>query len=194
MEYQESAISVVLSSVSALQWTNVAAGYAFTLSCTDTGLDIVAIAESVIGLDEPVTATNANNTANAIASLGDYKPSYLTEGYVENGYYGKPESGEGDSYSYGYVRRHYVNKDTNRNIHFSYETYRLEDMENTAENVLSLYVSGESIEVNGFPGVVAVDANGATVVWVDTEKMMAYTLYTDGVQPDELIKVAQSIE
>lgn len=181
------------ASYNALLWTNDAAGYAFTLSCTDTGLDIVAIAESVIGLDEPVTATNANNTANAIASLGDYKPTYLPEGYVENGYYGKPESGEGDSYSYGYVRRYYVNKDTNRNINFAYETYRLEDMENTARNVLSLYASGESVEVNGFPGVVEVNANGATVVWVDTGNMIAYTLYTDDVQPDELLKIAESI-
>lgn len=112
---------------------------------------------------------------------------------MENGYYGKPESGEGDSYSYGYVRRYYVNKDTNRNINFAYETYRLEDMENTARNVLSLYASGESVEVNGFPGAVEVNANGATVVWVDTGNMIAYTLYTDDVQPDELLKIAESI-
>lgn len=66
-------------------------------------------------------------------------------------------------------------------------------MENTARNVLSLYASGESVEVNGFPGVVEVNANGATVVWVDTGNMIAYTLYTDDVQPDELLKIAESI-
>lgn len=177
-----------------LLWTNDAAGYAFALTCTDTGLDIVGIAESVVGIDEPVTAANANGTADAIAVLGDCKPSYLPEGYVENGYYGKIERGEGELYSFGYVRRYYVNKDTNRNINFAYETYRPEETENTAENVLSLYASGESVEVNGFPGVVEVDAKGAALVWVDTGKMMVYTLYTDGVQPDELLRVARSIE
>ena len=67
-------------------------------------------------------------------------------------------------------------------------------MENTEENVLALYATGESVEVNGVPEVVAVDANGAAVVWVDTGKKMVYTLYTDGIQPDELLKIAESIK
>lgn len=174
------------ASYNSLLWINDAAGYAFTLTCTDTELDIIAIAESVVGLDEPVTATNANNTANAIASIGDYKPSYLPDGYGENGYYGRPNN---------YVRRYYVNKETNRNINFSYELYVLEDgIENNAENVLVLFADGEAVEVNGLPGVLEVNNFGATVHWVDTGKSLVFTLYTDDVQPDELLKVAESVK
>lgn len=174
------------ASYNSLLWINDAAGYAFTLTCTDTGLDIVDIAESVVGLDEPVTATNVNNTANAIASIGDYKPSYLPDGYDENGYYGRPNN---------YVRRYYVNKETNRNINFSYELYVLEDgIENNAENVLVLFADGEAVDVNGLPGVLEVDSFGATAYWVDTAKSLVFTLYTDDIQPDELLKVAESVK
>lgn len=174
------------ASYNAILWTNDTAGYAFSLTCDDTELDASAIAESVIGLDEPVTASNANDTARAIASLGDYKPAYLPDGYTENGYYGKPEN---------YVRRYYVNKDSNRSINFAYELYRLEEgIENSEENILSLYADGETVNINGLPGILHVDKYGASVYWVDTDKSIVFTMYTDGVQPDELLKVALSVK
>lgn len=175
------------ASYNSLLWTNDAAGYAFSLTCTDTELDIIAIAESVIGLDEPVTATNLNNTADAIASLGDYQPAYLPDGYEEIGRYGSPND-------FAYVCRYYVNKTTNRSINFSYELYVLEEgIENNAENVLALFADGETVNISGMPGVQEIENFGATVCWVDTSSSMVFTLYTDGVQPDELLKVAESV-
>lgn len=169
-----------------LLWTDDATGYAFVLTCSDTELDIAAIAESVVGIGQPMTATNVNDTENAIESLGDYKPAYLPDGYEENGYYGRAND---------YIRRYYVNKASNRNINFSYELYVLEDgVDNKAENVLALYSDGESVTVNGLPGAVKADKFGASVHWVDTEKSMVFTLFSDGVQPDELLKVAESIK
>lgn len=92
------------------------------------------------------------------------------------------------------MRRYYVNKATNRSINFSYELYVLEEgIENNAENVLANFADGETVNINGLPGVLEVGNFGATVCWVDTSSSIVFTLYTDGVQPDELLKVAESV-
>lgn len=169
-----------------LVWSNDVAGYAFVLTCTDTELDIVDIAESIVGLDEPVTATNAGYTAEAIEILGEYKPAFLPDGYAENGFYGNPNG-------FAYVRRYYVNKTTNRSIHFSYELYSLDD-ETMVEELIGLNLGRKSLEINGLPAAMDINEQGATLYWADENKSMLFVLYTDGVQPDELLEVARSVE
>lgn len=174
-----------------LLWTDEEQGIGYDLYSDDLSVDLLIIAESVAEQESPLVPTQAESTERALAELGNFAISELPEGYTEAGVSGAPTS-EGGGW-YGYVYKHYENRETNSMISLSYETYSLADgKENTAENVLPLYVSdGREVEVNGLPGLISAD--GTRIAWVDTERSMTFCISSETVTGEELYALANSV-
>ena len=174
-----------------LLWTDEEQGIGYDLDTDDLSVDLLIIAESVAEQESPLVPTQAESTERALAELGNFAISELPEGYTEAGVSGAPTS-EGGGW-YGYVIRRYENRETNGAISLNYETYRLADgKENTAENVLPLYVSdGREVEVNGLPGLISAD--GTRIAWVDTERSMTFHIHSEAVTGEELYALANSV-
>ena len=174
-----------------LLWTDEEQGIGYDLDTDDLSVDLLIIAESVAEQESPLVPTQAESTERALAELGNFAISELPEGYTEAGVSGAPTS-EGGGW-YGYVIRRYENRETNGAISLNYETYRLADgKENTAENVLPLYVSdGREVEVNGLPGLISAD--GTRIEWVDTERSMTFHIHSEAVTGEELYALANSV-
>ena len=174
-----------------LLWTDEEQGIGYDLDTDDLSVDLLIIAESVAEQESPLVPTQAESTERALAELGNFAISELPEGYTEAGVSGAPTS-EGGGW-YGYVYKHYENRETNSMISLSYETYSLADgKENTAENVLPLYVSdGREVEVNGLPGLISAD--GTRIAWVDTERSMTFHIHSEAVTGEELYALANSV-
>lgn len=182
-----------------LVWIAEKQGYGFVLQTDDPSLDLLRIAESTAP-GEPLVPTRAESTVKALAELGDLSPTYLPEGYVEQGVMGCPLEEGGGWYSY--VRKYYVNKSENTRIYFEYETYAIDTemgYEDNAKTVCSFFIPGsnalegnypgDEIEVSGMYGL----AVGNHIAWADPEKHVVYHLTSEDVLGEELRKVAQSI-
>lgn len=182
-----------------LVWVNEDQGFGFKLSTADTAVDLIAMAESTAE-GEPLTPSRSEETKQAIAELGDYSPTYLPEGFEEQGVQASPVSAGGDWYSY--VRKWYVNKEENTQIYFEYETYVIDTESGYTDdartvcsffipgcNVLKNEIVGEEVEINGMYGL----AIGNHIAWADPETHVVYHLTSKDVIGEELLKVAQSI-
>ena len=181
----------------ALVWTAEAQGYGFVLQTGDTAVDLLAMAESTAE-GEPLVPSNAESEARALEQLGDFSPSYLPEGYEEQGVSASPPEEGG-----GYVRKFYVNKAENTSIYFEYESYVIatedgyEDNAKTACSfripgcdILQGEIVGEETEINGMYAIVTEQ----DIVWADGEKHVVYHLYSEDVTGQALLEVARSIE
>lgn len=182
-----------------LLWINEDQGFGFKLSTADTEVDLIAMAESTAE-GEPLTPSRSEDTKQAIAELGDYSPTYLPEGFEEQGVQASPLSAGGGWYSY--VRKWYVNKAENTQIYFTYETYAIMTEEGYTDDakticafqipgcdILKGIIVGDEIEINGMYGL----ATDNRIVWADPETHVYYYLYSEDVTGKELLKVAQSI-
>lgn len=182
-----------------LVWINEEQGYGFRLSTDDTDVDLIPMAESTAE-GEPLTPSRSEETKQAIAELGDYSPTYLPEGFEEQGVQASPLSAGGDWYSY--VRKWYVNKAENTQIYFEYETYVIDTESgytDDARTICSFFIPGcdilkneivgEEVEINGMYGL----AIGNHIAWADPETHVVYHLSSEDVIGEELLKVAQSI-
>lgn len=182
-----------------LVWIAEKQGYGFSLGTNDISLDLVAIAKSTAP-GEPLVPTRAESTVKALEELGDVSPSYLPQGYEEQGVMGCPLEEGGGWYSY--VRKYYVNKEENTRIYFEYETYAIDtEMGYTDDartvcsflipgsNALEGVFLGEETEVNGMFGL----AIGNHIAWADPERHIVYHLTSEDVLNEELLKVAQSM-
>lgn len=182
-----------------LVWINEKQGFGFKLNTTDSDVDLIAMAESTAE-GEPLTPSRSEETKQAIAELGDFNPTYLPEGFEEQGVQASPLSAGGGWYSY--VRKWYVNKDENTRIYFEYETYVIDKdagYTDDAKTVCSFWIPGcdilrgimvgEEVEINGMYGI----ASGNHIAWADPETHRVFHLTSEDILGDELLKVAQSI-
>lgn len=182
-----------------LVWVNEEQGFGFKLTASDIEIDLIAMAESTAE-GEPLTPSRAEETKQAIAELGDFSPTYLPDGFEEQGVQASPLSDGGGWYSY--VRKWYVNKAENSQIYFTYETYAIMTEEGYTDDaktictfqipgcdILNGIILGDEIEINGMYGL----ATGNRVVWADPENHVFYYLHSEDVIGEELLKVAQSI-
>ena len=182
-----------------LVWINEKQGFGFKLNTTDSDVDLIAMAESTAE-GEPLTPSRSEETKQAIAELGDFGPTYLPEGFEEQGVQASPLSAGGGWYSY--VRKWYVNKAENTQIYFEYETYVIDTAsgyEDNAKTVCSFWIPGcdilrgimvgEEVEINGMYGI----ASGNHIAWADPETHRVFHLTSDDILGDDLLKVAQSI-
>lgn len=180
-----------------LVWLDEENGYGFMLRADDGAVDLIAMANSTAE-GELLTPTYAEQKEKAIEQLGSYSPTYLPEGFVEQGVQASPLEDGGNWYSY--VRKWYVNKAENTKIYFEYETYRIPEEDGfsyDAKTVCSFHIPGyefqpvgEEIEINGMFGI----ATNCDIAWADPERHVVYHLHSEDVLGDELLKVAQSIE
>ena len=149
---------------------------------------------------EPLTPSRFEETKQAIEELGDYSPTYLPEGFEEQGVQASPLSAGGGWYSY--VRKWYVNKAENTQIYFSYETYSIATEDGYTDDakticsfqipgcdILEGIIVGDEIEISGMYGL----ATDNRVVWADSENHVFYYLYSEDVTGEELLKVAKNI-
>lgn len=182
-----------------LVWINEDQGYGFQLSTADTTVDLIAMAESTAE-GEPLEPSRSEETKQAISELGDYFPTYLPEGFEEQGVQASPLSAGSGWYSY--VRKWYVNKAENTQIYFTYETYAIMTEEGYTDDakticafqipgcdILKGIIVGDEIEINGMYGL----ATDNRIVWADPETHVYYYLFSEDVTGEELLKVAQSI-
>lgn len=182
-----------------LVWINEDQGFGFRLNTDDSDVDLIAMAESTAE-GVPLTPSRAEETKQAIAELGDYSPTYLPEGFEEQGVQASPLSAGGDWYSY--VRKWYVNKEDNTQIYFEYETYVIDTESgytDDAKTVCSFWIPGcdilrgimvgEEVEINGMYGI----ASGNHIAWADSETHRVFHLTSEDILGDDLLKVAQSI-
>lgn len=182
-----------------LVWIAEEQGYGFFLRTDDASVDLVEMAEST-GAGEPLTPSRAESTVKALEELGDVNPSYLPEGYEENGVMGAPLAEGGGWYSY--VRKYYVNKAENTRIYFEYESYAIDTesgYEDNAKTVCSFFIPGcnildgeivgEEAEISGMYALVT----GNHIAWADPQRHVVYHLTSEDVLNEELLKVAQSI-
>lgn len=182
-----------------LVWINEKQGFGFKLNTTDSDVDLIAMAESTAE-GEPLTPSRSEETKQAIAELGDFSPTYLPEGFEEQGVQASPLSAGGNWYSY--VRKWYVNKDENTRIYFEYETYVIDKeagYTDDAKTVCSFWIPGcdilrgimvgEEVEINGMYGI----ASGNHIAWADPATHRVFHLTSEDILGDDLLKVAQSI-
>ena len=181
-------------------WANEDVGFGFSLDTKDPDVDLIAMAASTAE-GEPLVPTYAHEVENVLKELGDYNPTYLPEGFQEQGVLGLPLSfGSG---WYSYVNKYYVNKKENTRIFFAYETYAIDENSGYTDdvktvcsfaipgcNILEGIIVGTEVEINGMYGIAA-DEN---VAWADPENHVLYYLCSKDVTGAELLKVAQSID
>ena len=86
-----------------------------------------------------------------------------------------------------------VDAAANTYLTLNYETYSLDGQENTAQNVLALYGGGDSVSVSGHEGAIRNGKDYTTVLWVDTDACLVFTLTSDTLTPVELVQLAQSV-
>lgn len=177
-----------------LLWTDDAKGYAFSLYAEES-LDLVSIAKSV-GLGPELEPSNHDKLEKALEQLGDYQPAALPEGMVLDEMTGYPLEDGGAWYSY--IRRWYVDKKTNAQIFFTYESY-VSDV-SSVERILRGRFGSEANPVyqtvNGCPGAAAQDGKKARVVWIQgsAEKGTIYEVMSQNYTVEELLKISQSVE
>ena len=191
--YQENEIRTLV-------WLDRAAGLGFQLWTNDPEADILSMARGAAPGEELVP-TMSESTEKALAELGDYRPEYLPEGYVEQDVLGCPlEEGSG---WYSYVRRYYVNKEENSRIYFEYEAYAIDTeagYTDDARTVCSFFIPGSNIDngiVVGEEGEVCgmyALITGNHIAWADPERHVVYHLYSEDVIDEALLTVAQSIK
>lgn len=182
-----------------LVWADERNGYGFSLRAMDADVDLIAMGESTAE-GEPLIPTYAEQKEKAIQQLGDYSPTYLPDGFEEQGVQASPLEDGGDWYSY--VRKWYVNKADNTQIYFEYETYKIitedgyTDDARTAcsflipgYDILKGQTAGEEIEINGLFGI----ATNCDIAWADPENHVVYHLHSEDVMGEELLRVAQSM-
>lgn len=182
-----------------LVWVNEEQGFGFKLTASDIEIDLIAMAESTAE-GEPLEPSRSEETKQAITELGDFSPTYLPEGFEEQGVQASPLSDGGGWYSY--VRKWYVNKAENTQIYFTYETYAIATEDGYTDDakticafqipgcdILKGIIVGDEIEINGMYGL----AIGNRVVWADPENHVFYYLSSEDVTGEELLKVAKSI-
>lgn len=180
-----------------LVWVNEEQGFGFKLTASDIEIDLIAMAESTAE-GEPLTPSRSEETKQAISELGDFSPTYLPEGFEEQGVQASPLSDGGGWYSY--VRKWYVNKAENTQIYFEYETYVIDTeagYEDNAKTACSFWIPGyergvavyEEVEVCGMFGL----ATENHIAWADPETHRVFHLTSEDILSDDLLKVAQSI-
>lgn len=182
-----------------LVWVNEEQGFGFKLTASDIEIDLIAMAESTAE-GEPLTPSRAEEAKQAISELGDFSPTYLPEGFEEQGVQASPLSDGGGWYSY--VRKWYVNKEENTRIYFEYETYVIDTESgytDDAKTVCSFWIPGcdilrgiivgQEVEINGMYGI----ASGNHIAWADPESHQVFHLTSEDILGDDLLKVAHSI-
>lgn len=180
-----------------LVWINREQGFGFALKADNRDVDLLKMAKSTAE-GEPLVPSRSEETKIAIEELGDFAPTYLPDGFEEQGVQASPLSAGGGWYSY--VRKWYVNKAENTQIYFEYETYSIDTesgFEDNAQTVCSFFIPGyergiavyEEVEVNGMFGL----TTEHHVVWADPAVHKVFHLYSEDITGDELLKVAQSI-
>lgn len=182
-----------------LVWINADQGFGFKLIASDIEVDLIAMAESTAE-GEPLTPSRAEETKQAISELGDFSPTYLPDGFEEQGVHASPLSAGGGWYSY--VRKWYVNKKENTQIYFTYETYAIATEDGFTDDARTIcafqipgcdiekgIIVGDEVEINGMYGL----ATGNRIVWADPENHVFYYLHSEDIIGEELLKVAQSI-
>ena len=178
-----------------LLWTDETKGYAYTLAADDS-LDLVAIARSV-GLGPELTPTNASKATEALEELGDYRITALPAGMEEDSFTGWPlENGW-----YAYVRRWYFDKETGKELFFSYETY-VSDGTVTLEELAQMNIGSsepaQAYTIQGCPAAGAVVgelAPHSDVVWIQgtQENGLCFALSSADYTVEELIQIAESV-
>ena len=176
-----------------LIWTDEAKGFAFALAAGED-VDLIAVAKSV-GPGPELEPTDADKTEKALEELGDYRITALPAGMTEDGLMGYPLEDGGGWYSY--VRRWYFNKKTNQELFFTYESYVSDAA--CVEEVIQMNFSEECTQfqtIQGCTGGAAQDGNEAKVVWVqgDGAKGICFMLTSPDYSPEELLKIAESIQ
>lgn len=185
-----------------LYWTDDARGIGFSLSIDGENIDLIdsteliAIAESVMELDEPLVPTNEYKKDIALEQLGDYRPTVLPEGYEASELYASPLEGEDDWYAY--VRRWYENSRHDM-IYITYETYRFDHtVDDPAAEILDLKTpdsatASTNMTIQGFPAVLIEDSRGMTLFWADAEKGLVFSVSGDTITGEEAIAIAEGI-
>lgn len=178
-----------------LVWTDEERGFGFNISAP-ADVDILKIARSV-DVGPELVPSNADKTVAALEELGDYQITAGPEGMVEDGLAGWPLEGEEDWYSY--VRRWYVNRQTNAQVYFTYETY-ISDTD-SPRALCEMLLGGsdmplEAVTICGCEGASLQSGDSVTLVWAtgDGSKGMLFKMFSEDFTAEELVKIAQSVE
>ena len=181
------ALLYVFQDSSLLVWTNDEIGVGFELSCNDSDIDIIALAETAHQVDEKPKPRP--DTLIAIAELGDWNP-VLPEGYSEYISYGMPaEYGGPDGYSY--VWHTYVNG-AGYTINLRYEiAYSNVDHVGGYQDLYNV----SDVTVQGWPGGLVENLDGSPyfLVWDNEEVGLTFRMMAEELTSEELLAVAESV-
>lgn len=164
----------------ALFWTAPEYGIGFFLEYGGSeDIDLIAIAESVIRIDEadaPIP-TYAEEKYKALEELGDYMPT-IPEGYELYEFTGMPKDHGGGWYAY--VRRYWQNE-AHDTIHFSYETF-------------SPAPDAGEIDFNTYEEALAkAEAGESSITWTDPDLGLSFFLSADALSGEDLAALMESI-
>lgn len=179
-------------------WIDREKGFGFALKANNRDVDLLKMAKSTAE-GEPLVPTRAEDTQIAIEQLGDFSPTYLPDGFEEQGVQASPLYDVDDWYSY--VRKWYVNKIENTRIYFEYETYAIateDGYTDDAKTICSYFIPGydrgvavyEEVEINGMFGL----STENHIVWADPTVHKVFHLTSEDITGDELLKIAKSIQ
>lgn len=150
-----------------------------------------------MGLGPELTPTNASKTTEALEELGDYRITALPAGMEEDSFTGWPlENGW-----YAYVRRWYFDKETGKELFFSYETYVSDDtftLEELAQMHIGSSEPAQAYTIQGCPAAGAVVgelAPHSEVVWIQgtQENGLSFLLSSADYSVEELVQIAESV-
>ena len=137
------------------------------------------------------------NTLEAIAEFGDWRPTALPEGYSEYVSNGSPSKYGGEG-GYGYVYRTYVN-DAGYTIQLEYEFWRgvisYENQVYVFRNYRQNEYTVTDLTVQGLPAglVETLDGSPALLTWVREGGDLVFKMRAENLTSEELLAVAESV-
>lgn len=184
-----------------LYWADEERNIGFKLYTTDPDIDIVELALSVEERQELFVPTDRPLAEEALAQIGDYRPSMLPEGfefYCTNGY---PQNGDNESgyAGYAYVTHSFMDSE-GVVIHLRVENDW--DASASAETMRDLHINAymgdylcTTFRVNGCPAglVENMDGTPCFLLWTDGKEKLVFRLEAENLTSEELIAVAESV-
>lgn len=183
-----------------LFWLREIDGIGFYLTSFDPDVDLIAMARSVSRCDPYGSAEADANTEAALLQLGDYSAAWLPQGFTERDIMGVPVPEGG---WYGYVRRFYTDKETNREAVFWYEPFVVPPdaaAQDANEHFRSIHnedahvaTTIDEASVNGHVAMIHVAPAMNSIHWLDAEQGLEFGISSSALTVEELVQMAESV-
>ena len=183
-----------------LFWLREIDGIGFYLTSFDPDVDLIAMARSVSRCDPYGSAEADANTEAALLQLGDYSAAWLPQGFSERDIMGVPVQEGG---WYGYVRRFYTDKETNREAVFWYEPFVVPPdaaAQDANEHFRSIHnedahvaTTIDEASVNGHVAMIHVAPAMNSIHWLDAEQGLEFGISSSALTVEELVQMAESV-